>query len=719
MKKIILLMIFFAILSSYVYAARECECVESDESWVPRVATGCHVIEDKCDQSPRTCEAYCGPCGDEVVQQEYEDCDFNEEGAVLNGKNCSTQGYFTGNLGCYPITSPNRCKFDVSDCNNCGNNSCDNGETSASCPSDCNPNNPIPSSCGNNICESGESNQTCLADCSIAGWNTDDEEWKLTPNYSLNGSADAIIYSDYFDLKADTNYTLSGKIQKIQDCPVVIDFDGGKCTSSTDWTIKNCFANVELTESGSKLVRIPNNPNSSSGLFQNVRLRIELTNCANVLIDDVSLRENTGYFQGPVINSSSGCCPSDYCWDGYECVDSKLWFDATYPPVYSLLNITGLTNFHVLTSYQNMAQGYRCLLDNNSIASWQPVEIKYDWNFNQSGYCPSATDCFVALDYKNENYSNSSCIEDGDFINDSFNIDHGNHYCHNGQWATKTFLIANILENISGSNPYILFCDDTQRIFNDQYASLGISGGCVLIMKQGDEEKVITGFYLEDPAVAGEYETTLCDLYNSYSDYVGYPTSDDDCSDLEEEVMPSAYESCDPVENSMFKKCLNGIPVGQSGAELYVYVNLNHTYFLVSNDQISGLDTTTWQRIWRGIIGFFKKLFGTTAPIPLALTNQTSNYERVYILHNNTLKVYGVEESKYDEDLEKVMTFMYINMTGPGIPEKNKFNVEYINKTLNGSYYSYLNTTGEQSLIIKYSKPSELWPYLTAMLRDR
>jgi hypothetical protein len=47
----------------------------------------------------------------------------------------------------------------------CGNNSCENGESTATCPSDC----PAQSQCGNGTCDAGETTGNCPGDCPAQG----------------------------------------------------------------------------------------------------------------------------------------------------------------------------------------------------------------------------------------------------------------------------------------------------------------------------------------------------------------------------------------------------------------------------------------------------------------------------------------------------------------------------------------------------------------------
>ena len=87
-------------------------------------------------ETPATCSQDCAApsinCGNNKIEFP-EECD----GSNLNSQTCATQGYFGGTLSCYAKLTPNECKFDTTNCNLCGNKTCDKGETCLTCPSDC------------------------------------------------------------------------------------------------------------------------------------------------------------------------------------------------------------------------------------------------------------------------------------------------------------------------------------------------------------------------------------------------------------------------------------------------------------------------------------------------------------------------------------------------------------------------------------------------------
>ena len=91
----------------------------------------------------------------------------------------------------------------------CGDGTCDPGESSASCPADCD----APAACGDGVCQAGENPGSCPDDCDDPCWGPDETE----PNDSmdqadpLNGSARGSICpgdDDFWVIDIDPDATL-------------------------------------------------------------------------------------------------------------------------------------------------------------------------------------------------------------------------------------------------------------------------------------------------------------------------------------------------------------------------------------------------------------------------------------------------------------------------------------------------------------------------------
>lgn len=694
--------------------------------------------------------------GGEFIPDAYDDmsCDLGEVCIYSDGLKCDLypNNHCVDECGNGQLQQPNIFNnYEECDLGE-DNNNCDY-VTNTVCDSNCDLTSCVAPTCGDNICESIESNHTCLMDCAIDGWHATTTGWVLTSDNELSsggvGDASAYIYTDYFDLKADKNYVISGRIKNANTgCDAAISLDEGNCLSAKDRTVKECFSDPTYDQtkvSGnsdwqlkSYTFNIPSSDNvDSNGMYKKIRLKLSIYCDSQSIIsnsayfDDISLREVSEInaihdIQSP-IDAVSACCPNNYCWSGSECVISDFWNDSSKSNLWNSLTVfnnPAWPNNHLNISKQWLSKGYRCILNDTGYAEWRPAQIKYAWDFEESGYCMRDTDCFVGYDYASSNPDvGNGCIKNNEFINDTFELNHGGHYCKDGSWTTKTALIANVLENITKEEdyPYILFCDDTGRIFNNaildyDYTEQGdnnnvISGGCILISKTGNnKERIITGVYLDNPSPkdgsGNVVDSFMCTVYKQQHFDINNQLLDT-CTNY---VDPS-YNLCDTFGESPFIKCIDE-------DNLKLYVNTDSYYYLISKDSIGEIEQGFFYVLWNSIKDFFQKLFGYTPMQPLGLTNQTTNYDRVYILSNNSLSVSAIEESKYDETLAQIMAYMYLNMTGSDIIS-DKFNLEFINNSVQGVFYEDISQENSRSLIIKYKDPAQVWSYLTAMIRDR
>ncbi|MGV8150497.1 MAG: hypothetical protein ACP5NV_02090 [Candidatus Woesearchaeota archaeon] len=688
----------------------EYQCTDDISGCVNVCGNGIVEEGEVCDDGNRNnndaCTGYCqtATCGDGLVWNQEggtEECD----GLNMAGASCMTlQGVNEGTLIC------NACQIDDSDCH---------------------------AECGNGYCETGETQGACIADCGIDGWNTVDDGWSINDEKRLVGKTGPdntiMIYSNYFNIRLNSTYELSATIISSAGCTATIDLDDGKCLSGQDWNIKQCFNDVSITESASAILETAEfDVDNSSGFYKNVRLRITVNpGCLNgVRFDDVLIAEipdfETYNDLPEEISSATSCCPINYCWDGNECIAP--YTDSNTPPIWNSLNIQSLLpNNHVNTTDYWKTKGYRCIIDDEGVASWQPANLKYDWDFKNSGYCNSDTDCFVNEDfeYSLDSITRTDCIRDGEFIFKNigetpadFGFGSGNHYCNKGTWTTKEYIIANFLENISDGKPYIIFCGSENETFNSP-EQFNFKGGCVLILKEGGEERIITGFYgLESINPPNYPRPAICSILSNYKHLKDgeYEFGDGCVGDVS---IPMDYSGCTPfpsTTNRIFERCL-GNDAGTT-AQPYLYINTEHQYYILSDKKIMEIEQGFFYTLWNSIIGFFEQLLGYEPTTQLGLAKQTTNYDKIYLLSNDPLSVSALQEKKYDEQVAFVMTYMYLNMTGENMDE-NKFNIEFINETLEGLYYEYNTSTTSQSLIIKYNNPTELWPYLTAMIRDR
>lgn len=118
-------------------------------------------------------------------------------------------------------------------------------------------------------------------------------------------------------------------------------------------------------------------------------------------------------------------------------------------------------------------------------ADWVEVGIKYDWNRHALGFCPQTSQCLVNNSYSDTHNNNPDrywsqlnpsekpkCIDNGQYISD--------HYCDNGQWTTRTKLVALQLLALgldAAPTNFSLYCNSYDKTLNkynylNQYGSV-------------------------------------------------------------------------------------------------------------------------------------------------------------------------------------------------------------------------------------------------------
>ena len=703
-------------------------------------------------------------CGNNQVS-DTESCD----GTNLDYKNCTSfispggQSYNGGNLVCN-----GDCSFNFNSCTYCGNNKteinlgerCDNGTAlngqvytpgyalnGTYCDSKCHIVNVTGPYCGDHIYQpTNENNETCFRDW-IQGWYTDDAAWSLGKDshagwLAVNGSNTYVMYSDSFDLKANTNYNLSAIFSITSGKSITVSLDTN-CTNSLV-VVTNCnlgtvsISSTAGTASVYKVFNVTNNSNSINGLyFSNIRLKITTSAAASAInsyVSNISIKELLNSeisYLNPTDKSllTSGCCPSTFCWNGEYCVNSSLWTNnASYGAVWNNLLESNWNNGHVNSSVLKQGNGYRCVLNASGVAVWIPSYIKYDWNFEKSGYCSDNNACFAgtrAVYPEDLSKLSRGCVPNGKFVDDNFKLDSGNHYCYYGNWTTKSYIVATFLQNISQGKPYILQCYDnssivynTLRLGSKTDDSL-ITAACVIIQQDlsNKAEQVITGVVPINEADGAD--NFMSEMINEYANI--YPERTTQLTQMyllpECRVLPRIVNANGVQTN--FTQCADV-------TDLKVYYENNYNYFIVSNTPVSGLIRST---LWTKIVDFFKQLFSNNNKIvDTSIYNSviyTTSYDRIYLMQNGTINVTGIEESKYDENEQQIVNVLYVNYVGSN-QQNNPINDVGIYNALNASLpvgsilrMNYTATDTNQSIIIKTSNRTGLWPYLTAVLRNR
>jgi len=746
--------------------------------------TSCNSVTQYCQYG--NCKNYCG--NGWIDTSKGEDCDIN---LATNKTSCNAYNVPGGCAYC-----DSTCKAQTNKTQKCGDGSingpeqCDDGTITTnpkyngqicnaynidggcvSCSVTCQNVTVSKQSCGDNICQRPmETTSNCFKDCFTDGWNTDDDGWNITVDNKLiltmtpvagvgTGGPDEVltIYSDYFDIKNDTNYTLS-LIAYYKLFPTGNELSGRSLNITIDNTCINSsmiqgdcdiispeLIIRELTSATfkDKTMLIPSNTNTANGYFRNVRLKIVAIRIASssnpLLLHNISFKEVVtsgvmytslpGYGQ----TALSGCCPIDYCWNGSLCVNSFVAMNNSQTkPIWNNVLDTNWLNKHVNTTSQPKAKGYRCVITNYTSrkADWVVSDIKYNWNYKESGYCARASDCFVnesfgAADVNfgkvNENYSRG-CIQDGKVISDTYQLDKGNHYCHDGSWTTKSYIVATQLENISvgQGRDYILQCYDNVSLNHNSpfiVPNANILSSCVIVMKYSlpkNSEQIITGIVLDNTTSADIFLNALIEEYNT--NYNGA-------------IAPIADTTACGTPNNGFVTCADHTQRPSTGGGLFIYYNTQYSYFLISDKKIEGLTTLN---VWEKIVGFFKGIFSSRATSTNQVydtINHTTSYDKIYLMRSNLVNVTAIEESKYDELNQTMVNVLYIQYNGSNNltnPIDRNLLFDRVNDTMRDLHRTNVNVTmqydnhsNSQEIIVRTQEPSKLWPYMTTILRNR
>lgn len=143
--------------------------------------------------------------------------------------------------------------------------------------------------------------------------------------------------------------------------------------------------------------------------------------------------------------SGAACCPENWCWNGYACVEE-------------------MSNSTYLREKVGDSLFYRCIG-----GEWKHLPIKWDWNFEKFGFCQKEEQCFVLSNLLGGKSGNKAgdfyqgkfpiCVESGEYIFD--------HYCNNGLWTSRTKLLASKLLEATKGKEYVIYCTDYQQALLD------------------------------------------------------------------------------------------------------------------------------------------------------------------------------------------------------------------------------------------------------------
>lgn len=156
------------------------------------------------------------------------------------------------------------------------------------------------------------------------------------------------------------------------------------------------------------------------------------------------------------------CCPRTRCWNGTVCINSTEEAYRINQSIYASIQ----------ASTADPDKAYICVEGGqDSSANWTEFTgYKSTWDMHYEGVCSKKSQCLVEkagnpslhdpADYFSATAPSTmpKCIDDQEYIED--------HYCNNGNWTTRTKLVAEHLAENIGSGDYSLFCDTPKNALN-------------------------------------------------------------------------------------------------------------------------------------------------------------------------------------------------------------------------------------------------------------
>ncbi len=188
------------------------------------------------------------------------------------------------------------------------------------------------------------------------------------------------------------------------------------------------------------------------------------------------------------------CCPQDYCWNGYACVEP--------------MNI--FAEYTQISEHIEEGRDYRCIQ-----GEWKHSPIRWDWQGLNWGFCEKNSQCFVTKEgspeFETENFYENNppiCIDNEDYVLD--------HYCEKGDWSSRTKFLASTLLEAVEDDDYVIYCTNYKDAFINYGDEFKLGGGFPFVkdvlpgtpLDEAETEELYTCF--EDLPAIVEMEENTC-----------------------------------------------------------------------------------------------------------------------------------------------------------------------------------------------------------------
>ena len=388
------------------------------------------------------------------------------------------------------------------------------------------------------------------------------------------------------------------------------------------------------------------------------------------------------------------------------------------------------------TTYNISGTNRRCVDGNWTVA----LERKCDYNNDQCGFPDNSSQCFISTG----NYS-----ESGDYFLD--------HFCENGEWTTRTKLVAlellSIAHNSSYPDNFTLFCDDYDKALNDYSYTVAYDGdpsGQAWNYLQGYDaphaayecEQGNLDFCVNKMCVLRYYENNLVGnpsprvafgvSLNQPIEQYGLATKKFPFINLLTAAnLPSCiYTKDKPIEDATYGRFL---PCTGGSTDRGWYNNKTMS-IIFSNQPIQLEKLDFWQSFLNFLSNPFRSIFQFIIDVikpahPIQQTPQnfnfiqnTSDFNRIYLAQSGTRQIHGIMEQNINPVAGETefMSVKYTCFTADICAAVDTYNQQYVAPTgrlscsqSGGAYYIQFAPLHSSQSYLGFNA----WPDLTAKVR--
>ena len=362
----------------------------------------------------------------------------------------------------------------------------------------------------------------------------------------------------------------------------------------------------------------------------------------------------------PLASSSSPaeCCTANSCWDGNACIPNQKFNPLARPLDGKYLCVDG-----------NWTQSsYKCAPDTTIC----------------TGFCPDDSQCLISTFYTN----GSACIKSTEYVNDN--------YCQNGNWTTRTKLLAVQLMNLRGSGDYSLYCDKKENALNN-LNYLSEDKQLVSSLLSGSPTNIFCVLRAANKTIIG---TTLNRDLDAFPKSALSVFGISNCSTVT--INDYEYHQCDTSNKVWYSKGMKSVIFSQSPISLAPF-------------ESEGF----FQRVILGPIRriiFSLNALNTTPPYDNSYLNSITKFDKLYmsqkgnrtvkaVIDGLTYKNFVGEYSGFSSDICKVAN-EYHKARADGLSGLS------CRKDSAGNYYVLAQGSSSSNV-----NPEIIWPDLTAKLR--